>query len=208
MSGISMTTRSSDGFLEFEFDDKLLMVIENQLGSLKGQSRKVLKTAVNQTAKQARERLANKAKETYVVQKSRITKTIEMENATSAKPQATIKFSDGKMALSDFKVSPRATGAGKNRPSVLKAKVKLKKARMGALKNPTTGNKAFFVTFVNGHTTVAERYGKARFPIRKLLSTSVPQMVSNEEVYDVIEPKIYDDLMRNIHQQMERVMNK
>ena len=56
-----MKTRIQDGMIRFEFDEAVLQTIEKALGDMKGQSRKVLKNAVNATAKQARSDLADKA---------------------------------------------------------------------------------------------------------------------------------------------------
>lgn len=65
-----MKTRIQDGMIRFEFDEAVLQTIEKALGDMKGQSRKVLKNAVNVTAKQARSDLADKAKEEYMAKKS------------------------------------------------------------------------------------------------------------------------------------------
>ena len=45
-----MNVSSSDGILRFEFDEDLLHTIEDALGSMKNESRRVLKNAVNETA--------------------------------------------------------------------------------------------------------------------------------------------------------------
>lgn len=45
-----MNVSSSDGILRFEFDEDLLRTIEDALGSMKSESRRVLKNAVNDTA--------------------------------------------------------------------------------------------------------------------------------------------------------------
>ena len=72
---MSMKTRIQDGMIRFEFDEAVLQTIEKALGDMKGQSRKVLKNAVNATAKQARSDLADKAKEEYMAKKSALNST-------------------------------------------------------------------------------------------------------------------------------------
>ena len=54
-------TTSTDGLIRFEYDEAMLHVIEMALGNLKGESRKVLKNAVNATARQARKDLVSEA---------------------------------------------------------------------------------------------------------------------------------------------------
>lgn len=197
-----MKTTSTDGLIRFEFDEAMLQVIENALGDMKSESRKVLKNAVNATAKQAKSQLAEKAKETYVVKKSKFTKAMATKNATAAKPTATIEITGEQMELKDFKVSP-ATYKPQNRPSVTKAKVLLS----SSLKGLTSNTKAFLVKFSTGHVSVAQRKGKARYPIKKLLSNSIPKMVGNQEkVFGVVEPDIYDNLMNNIMVQIGKVL--
>lgn len=197
-----MTTQTGDGFIQFEVDQNLLKVIENALGNLKGESRKVLKNAVNKTARQAKEALAQRAQQTYIVKKTRFTKAMATKNATVSKPEAIIKITGEQMELKDFKVSP-ATYKPQKRPSVTKAKVLLS----SGLKGLEAGSKAFLAKFSNGHVSVVQRRGKARFPIKKLLSNSVPKMVGNQEkVYGIVEPEIYNNLMANIQAEIRKVL--
>lgn len=202
MSGPKMTTTFSDGFIQFQFDERLLKVIEDALGDLKSQSRKVLKNAVNKTAKQAKADLAQKAQETYVVKKTRFTKAMETKNATQANPEAVINVTGAQLELKDYKVSPATYKPG-NRPSVTKAKVLLS----SGLKPLASSNKAFLTKFKNGHVSVVQRRTKERFPLKKLLSNSIPKMIgSQERVYGIVEPGIYDNLMANVQAEIRKVL--
>lgn len=204
MSKPKMTATSQNGFIQFEFDENLLKVIEDALGDLKGESRKVLKNAVNKTARQAKEDLAEKAKETYVVKKTRFTKAMATKNATIAKPEATINITSAQLELKDFKVSPATYKTGSNRPSVTKAKVLLS----SGMKPLASSNKAFLAKFSNGHVSVVQRRSKSRFPLKKLLSNSIPKMVgSQKRVYGIVEPEIYDNLMANVQAEIRKVLN-
>lgn len=199
-----MKSSVSDGLITFEFDQQLLGVIEDALGDLKSESRKVLKNAVNKTAKQAKEQLAKKAKETYVVKKTRFTKAMATKNATVTKPEATIKITGEQMELKDFKASP-ATYRPKNRPSVTTAKVLLS----SSMKPLQAESKAFLVKFASGHVSIVQRKTRNRYPLKKLLSNSIPKMIgSQERVFGVIEPDIYNDLMANIHTEIGKVLKK
>jgi len=194
---------SGDGLIRFEFDENLLKVIEDALGDLKSESRKVLKNAVNKTAKQAKADLAEKAQETYVVKKTRITKAMATKNATLGNPEATINITGAQMELKDFKVSPATYKTGSARPSVTKAKVLLS----SSLKPLASSNKAFLAKFRSGHVSVVQRKTKERYPLKKLLSNSVPKMVgSQERVYGIVEPDIYDNLMANIQAEIRKVL--
>ena len=94
-----MKTRIQDGMIRFEFDEAVLQTIEKALGDMKGQSRKVLKNAVNATAKQARSDLADKAKEEYMAKKSALNSSMKLGRATVSKPEATITVRRGALAV-------------------------------------------------------------------------------------------------------------
>lgn len=203
MSSPKMTATSGNGFIQFEFDERLLKVIEDALGDLKSESRKVLKNAVNKTAKQAKADLAQKAQETYVVKKGRFTKAMATKNATTGNPEAVIKVTGEQLELKDYKVSPATYKTGKSRPSVTKAKVLLS----SGLKPLASSNKAFLAKFSNGHVSVVQRRTKSRFPLKKLLSNSIPKMIgSQERVYGIVEPDIYDNLMANVQAEIRKVL--
>jgi hypothetical protein len=198
-----MTSTSSDGLIQFEFDEDLLKVVEDALGDLKSEARKVLKNAVNKTAKQAKADLATKAQETYVVKKTRFTKAMTTKNATVSNPEATINITGEQLELKDFKVSPATYKTGDARPSVTKAKVLLS----SSLKPLAAENKAFIAKFKNGHASVVQRKTRERFPLKKLLSNSIPKMVGNQDkVYGVVKPEIYDNLMANIEVEIGKVL--
>lgn len=197
-----MTTRSGNGFIEFQIDENLLKTIEDALGDLKSESRKVLKNAVNKTARQAKEDLAQKAQETYVVKKGRFTKAMDTKNATVGNLAAVINITGAQLELKDFKVSP-ATYNPQRRPSVVKAKVLLS----SGMKGLQAGTKAFLVKFASGHASVAQRRGSARLPIKKLMSNSIPKMVgSQKRVYGIVEPDIYSNLLANVQAEIRKVL--
>lgn len=204
MSSPKMTATSGNGFIQFEFDERLLKVIEDALGDLKSESRKVLKNAVNKTAKQAKADLAQKAQETYVVKKTRFTKAMkDKKKATVADPEAVIEVTGEQLELKDFKVSPATYKTGKSRPSVTKAKVLLS----SGMKPLASNSKAFIAKFSSGHVSVVQRRTKSRFPLKKLLSNSIPKMIgSQERVYGIVEPDIYDNLMANVQAEIRKVL--
>ena len=198
-----MKTTSQDGIIHFEMDQALLQVVEEALGDLKGKSHQVLKNAVNATARDAKKHLAKKAQQTYVVKQGRFTKAMKQKNATTSNLTATINVTGAQLELKDFKVSPAAYRTGDNRPALTKAKVLMSSSLKPLVRGP---NKAFLVKFRNGHVSVAQRKTKARYPIKKLLSNSIPTMVgSQDRVLGVMEPEIYDDLMDNIIKEIRRV---
>ena len=197
-------TTSTDGLIRFEYDEAMLHVIEMALGNLKSESRKVLKNAVNATAKQAQADLAAKAKETYDVKKTRFTKAMGLRKATASRQEATITVTGEQLELHDFKSSPSTYKSGRTQADAVKAKVLLSSAMKPLVKGDL---KAFLVKFQSGHVTIAQRKGESRVPIKKLLSNSIPKMVGNQDkVYGVVEPHIYSNLMDNIMKEISKVV--
>ena len=193
-----MNVSSSDGILRFEFDEDLLHTIEDALGSMKSESRRVLKNAANDTARDAKKDLADKAKETYAVKSPRFKKAIAQKNATASNPTATLKITGAVNELADFKYKDN-TSTDAARGKVLKA---------SGLKSLQKGNlKAFITKFGSGHVSVVQRKGTSRLPLKKLLSPSIPTMVGNEaKVYGIVKPNIEKNLQKNIQKQIDKIL--
>ena len=203
-----MKTRIQDGMIRFEFDEAVLQTIEKALGDMKGQSRKVLKNAVNATAKQARSDLADKAKEEYMAKKSALNSSMKLGRATVSKPEATITVTGGTLELKKFKATTPRSGA----------KVQITTGGTLKLIQSRKGNKAkaFLATFASGHQAIVQRqHGKTyktasadMTQIKKLLSISAPKMIGDEKkVFGVLRPEIYSNLMENIRREIDKVVN-
>lgn len=186
------------GLIEFEVDPTQLQRIEIKLKDMKHKAPQALKNAVNATARDAKKDLANKAKETYAVKSPRFKKAIAQKNATAARPTATLKITGAVNELADFKAKANE-GVNAARGKVLKASG-MKPLQKGDLK-------AFVTKFGSGHTSVVQRRGKERLPLKKLLSPSIPTMVGNEaKVYGIVKPNIEKNLQKNIQKQIDKIM--
>ena len=211
-------TTVQDGLLRFEVDQDILRMIDKALGGVKGDSRKILKNAVNATAKQARTDLANKAREEYTAKKSALNKGMKKKNATVSNPTATITVTGGVLELKEFKTSVPKAGA--KAQITAGGSLKLIQSKRGSKA------KAFLATFSNGHQAIVQRQdGKTYQPkgrhereskwgkhadmtqIKKLLSVSAPKMIGDEKrVLGVLRPKIYENLMENIQKEIDKVV--
>ena len=190
--------------IEVKYDQNMLAKVERKLGRMKSEAPKALKTAINQTAKQARKDLASEAQKTYVVKTGRFNKAMKIKNASAGNLEATIKATGAPMELKDFKVSPATARTGPNRPSITKAKV----LSAGSMKGLQKGDiKAFVAKFSSGHASVAQRRGSARLPVKVLFSNSIPKMLGNEKrVYGVVRPSIEEHLQENVDKQVRKIL--
>lgn len=190
--------------IEINYDENMLAQVERKLGQMKSEAPKVLKNAINQTAKQARKDLAIEAQKTYTVKTGRFNKAMKIKNATPTRLEATIRATGKVMGLKDFKVSPAKIQTGKNRPEVVKAKVlksrSMKPLKMGKLK-------AFVTKFSSGHVAVVQRRGEERTPIKTFSTNSIPVMLKNERrVYGVVKPHIMQNLKQNVEIQVRKIL--
>ena len=206
-------TTSTDGLIRFEYDEAMLHVIEMALGNLKGESRKVLKNAVNATARQARKDLVSEAASVYTEKKAKINKTTKVKAATNAKPEATVNVKGPVQSLKEFKTSVSISG--------VKAKI-LQASVMKVIQSSRGRAAAFPVKFESGHERqIGEFYSrgaKARrdkwgphadmTAIKTLFTNSTPKMLGGQKVFGVVEERIYENLMDNILAQIRKVVEK
>lgn len=213
-------TTVQDGLLRFEVDKDILRLIDKALGGIQADSRKILKNAVNATAKKAKSDLANKAREEYTAKKSALNKGMKKQNATVSNPTATITVTGGVLELKEFKTSVPKAGA--KAQITVGSSLKLIQSKRGSRA------KAFLATFASGHQAIVQRQdgktyksaeGRSRreekwgkhadmTQIKKLLSVSAPKMIGDEKrVLGVLRPSIYENLMDNIQKEVNKVVN-
>lgn len=205
------------GLLIVEYDGALVDAVGKALGNLKDQRFKVLKNAVNTTAKQAQAQLVSKAQETYTAKKGPLKRAATIKpKATDSKPEATITVKGETLELREFKTSAPKSGA--------RAKI-LASGTLKAIQSQRGSRaKAFLATFESGHTAIVQRqdgetyrrdgakrqakYGRHidMTRIKKLLSISFPKMIGGSAVLGELEPDIYDTLLENVNKEIQRVM--
>lgn len=204
------------GLLVIEYDGALVDAVGAALGDLKSQRFKVLKNAVNATAKQAQAALVDKAQAEYAAKKGPLKKATTIKKGTDSKPEATITVKGATLELREFKTSAPKSGA--------KAKI-LNSSTLKLIQSQKGGRaKAFLATFESGHTAIVQRqegetyrrdgakrqakYGRHidMTRIKKLLSISFPKMVGGSAVLGELGPSIYDTLLENVNKEIRRVM--
>ena len=202
------------GLLTIEYDGALVDAVGAALGDLKSQRFKVLKNAVNATAKQAQKDLVERAQAEYTAKKGPLKKATTI--VTDSKPEATITVKGATLELREFKTSAPKSGA---KAKILNSStLKLIQSQKGSKA------KAFLATFESGHTAIVQRqegetyrrdgakrqakYGRHidMTRIKKLLSISFPKMVGGSAVLGELGPSIYDTLLENVNKEIRRVL--
>lgn len=194
--------------MEFEIycEDEMKEQIEKALGDLKKKTTRVISTAANKTAVEARKLLAKMAHEKYSVKKKyvKFQKEMDIKKAKVAKPTAEIKAEGSPLELFKFDVRPRTVNP--KRKKAPKGKV----LTASSMKSLQSGNlKAFIVRFSSGHMTVGQRVGKDRLPMKVLYSPSVPTMLASEEnVYGILKVQINEIYRQQCLLEIQKIINK
>lgn len=202
--------------IEITYDRDMLRQIEKKLGKMRNEAPKVLKDALNLTAKQARTALATEAQKTYTVKSGGFRKAMKLKAASSGRLEAVIKAKGAPLPLKDFRYSK---AGGKVRVQVLKS---------GGLKPLEKGGiKAFINNIAKRgqtrsrdtkkgkagssvkHNAIAQRLTKKRLGIEEKFSNSIPVMIGSEKrVYGIVRPDIQKNLQENVEKQVRKVLEK
>lgn len=192
--------------------------IEAALGKTKDKSKYVLRTAINNSAKEVKKRITKGAGKRYARQERGMSPYKAITTIKKAKIgslAAIVEAKDKASDLYDYKMNDRTYYPGsKGAPSWIKAK-QLKSGRLKKLSAQTSGSdkhKAFVVQYDSGHLAIAERVpgthmkGKPeKEAIRSLYATSKPK--AEEIIFkESVDPEMYDILIRNIQMQIDRFL--
>lgn len=169
-----------------QMDEAYKMCLQ-KLVSMPQKIPKVLKGAINDTAKYAKKLDDKEAKATYT-DKGDI-HPLRYTAATTGNLTAWLRDSGANVSMTHYRYR-----AGKTRVS---ATINTKHGNKVLGKN---GNKAFF----NG--TIYVRKGKSRLPIEKMFSISSPVQHGNPQVWDPLEPGIQSKFMENVSKRIEAAL--
>ncbi|MBQ9699494.1 MAG: hypothetical protein IJV71_02630 [Lachnospiraceae bacterium] len=195
-----------------------LREIEQYLAMTRDKSKLVLRSAINDTAKDTMTLLLNETAKRYLLKRSYIKKTMGLSKATTGHLSAVIAVTSPTTELYDSKVSPRKYVHPldfANKPKVYKGKVLRASPLSKLVLKPGSARdkyKAFVAKYQSGHITIAQRVPGKRMKskpqkefVKTLLSPSVPTMMGNEKgVFGVVQPQMHDMLVKHIASRIER----
>ena len=207
--------------IHFQVEMQDLTEIESALGMTKDKSKMVLRTAINNAAKQTENRMVTEAKTKYRYKnatKADIRKANDTKKAKVSNMAATITATGPTNELLDFRVKPSTYyPGGKGAPKMVYAKtLKSGSFKPVVLRPGAVGDqyKGFVVQYESGHYALAQRVPGSHMKkkpwkeaLKSLLSLSAPKM--EEKVYDdSISDDMNDILMKNIQEQILRYTAK
>jgi len=192
-------------------DESQLLRIENALNITYKEARPVLKQAINATAKDAQNRLINKAREVYLYKKGLAKKDLKLTKASVNNLVAKLQATGQGTELYHFS----AKGPVAWNETVLGAPATkghaIKKTPMKSLVNQNI--KAFIARMPSGHTTVVRRSPDWRNKntdlgnryLETILTVSVPGMIGDEEkVWKYVSP----ELGKTLNDEVTKAINR
>ena len=160
-----------------EIDGKELFKVVEALKKYPKEIRPAIASAVNKTMDSTVTQIKKEVATEYTIKQKDIAKAITKKRAKVNNLTAAAIAEGGQVALYKFQHTPNAPPPKQRYKQPVKVKVKKSGGKI-TVKNKA-GNKAFIQT-MNGANMIFARKGKKRYPIEKLFSLSVPQMISDK----------------------------
>lgn len=178
------------------------------LGSVRIDLQKVAKqipgatvSALNRTLIFTATKTVKEVTNEYAIKSNTVKSSMKRVRAKGNSLYAYISSTGPAIPLGKFQHTPR-----KYSKRVKSVKVKVKKS--GGYKNIKTNPKAFVQTIYGAEADIYKRKGKSRFPVIKLKSISVPQMISNEKIINNVQQAAALKLQERIEHEIEWRLSK
>ncbi|CAI3560322.1 MULTISPECIES: phage tail protein [Clostridium] len=186
-----------------KIDDKEIKEALKKLNKIPKQIPRASASAINRTITFANKRLKQEIRKEYTIKNTEIQSTITLRKANPSNLSAVIESCDRRLTLQRF---------GKSLASWKKGRpIRVRVKKTGAKKLRT--NPKAFVIGLNGNLHIAKRTGKKnknkkKETIEVLRTLSVPQMVSNRKIEQIIKKEAEVKLKERIEHEINYRLSK
>jgi hypothetical protein len=182
-------------------DTSSLQRLQREMRTIQNEIPSAAASALNRTVTYTKTQLSKEIRERYAIKAKDLNGNFKVRKANKYKLEASINSSGRPLTLpSHFNVTPRNVVPG--RRYIVRAKIKKRQAQA-----INTAPAAFIAT-LRGIKQVVRREGPNRYPIKVLRTLSIPQMASNDQVYDKVERlaknKLDDRVIHEINWRLAR----
>ena len=191
--------------IEYEISRADMARVERKLNGLGKDAKKALKFAINDTAREARHKLAEGVQDAYTAKIGHIQSHLPIDWAKVSNLEATIRANDRPLTLKSF-----SHRGGKSKPGGAAAAADIVKEGLKEIISQINKNKAFKGPGGRIKGVIVQRDGKERSVLKVLHSNSVPKMI--EKVYQgergvnrAIKKTITEGLHRNIEAEIAKL---
>lgn len=174
---------------------------------------KIIKKSVNETLKYLHSLTKKQLAKTYIRTQKQIDATLTDVKATASNGTAKLVSKGDVLEPLDYKASPTTMAQQQHRKMAAKLKVK----RNGSMKPLVLDDRKAFLTELpwknkktgesGKHLAIVQRKGRERFPIRKLLSSSVPGLMG-ANYKAALQPMARQNLADNLNRHIEEVLKQ
>ena len=195
---------------EIEIEAEALKKVAEELVAFsKKRTPKVMSMALNDAAIATKTEAKRQILSSYELKSSYVNKKLSLKKAYASNLNAVVSAIDNRIGLVHFLVEPKKPpqirGANSRRKAAIKpVKVKIKNDEKVVKIKPSP-----FVQKANGAINVFARTGKSRFPIKRLSTVGVAEMVASKEisknVTDFAQKKIDERVQHHIGREMEKI---
>lgn len=179
--------------ITYEISRRDLQYVQRKLRDMETKAPRVIKNAINHTAKEGRKKLAAGAQSSYTVKSGGFNSRMKIQNATNTRLYAVIRAKDRPLTITRFHTTAPMGGG---RADIVK----------GGLKELVGSKK--IKAFKQGGL-IMQRKTKERFPLKVLRSNSVPKML--EKVYSGergIEGELAPVIQKTLHDEIKKEIKK
>lgn len=183
-------------YIEVDKDD--LKYVQKKIREAPQKAKRVLRNAINQTATQTNRKLKKGRSAGYTISAGAFNSEIQIQRANLGHLDATIKSHGRPRTIQQFKHSVEASAAS------------VTKGGMKSIIN-SAGARVFMGTGGAVEGRIVQRETKARYPLRVIVSNSVPKMV--EKIYEGerggqgdLQPFIEKTLHDKIREQVKKIL--
>ncbi|MEK5069811.1 phage tail protein [Sporosarcina sp. FSL K6-1508] len=178
-----------------EVDERRLKEVQLRLGQFSKKAPNAIANALNRGADNINTNIKKEIRKEYHVKAGDVSATLKKHRASRGSLSANVESKGPLIGLDKFKVSPKTVNP--KRKSLLSIAVK---------KDGMKKVKGAFNADING-TKVFMRSTKKRLPIRRLFGPSVPQMLGNEEIRDVVESQGREKFEERLEHEITRILD-
>jgi hypothetical protein len=175
--------------INLESNIKAMLADFNDLtAKVQGQA---VRRALNRTADTGRTRIVKEVRTLYRLRAKDIRDRITIRRASGTELEVRIRASGNRLPLVSF--DPRQVGSKTSRRGTERGGVSVNiKGSRKLIKG------AFIATMSNGHRGVYQRRGLGRLPIDELYTISIPEMIDNRRVSEVVLRALADEMPRRL----------
>lgn len=188
--------------------------IKQRLGRFEDKAPTVLSRAINRTVASVKTDIKRQVTKKYVISSTNVGATLKDVKANKNKLSGHVTSTGAVIPLGKFKVTPQKVVTyrdGEPNPTHYSTSVFRKESPKPLVHDP----KAFVAVMKNGHGGVFERvWGKKskvnpnKEVIQQRFGPSVPQMIKNADVIDIIKNKAESTLSKRIDAEINYILSK